>query len=70
MLKENFEKAYDNVNWDFFMYMLGRLGCAKWIRRYLESSSISILVNGSSMDQFVPTKGLRQGTVSLYFYFL
>jgi len=33
----------------------------KWTKSYLESSSISILVNGSPSEQFQPTKGLRQG---------
>jgi len=46
--------------------MLGRLGfCEKWIewiKNYLESSSIFVLVNGSSTTEFKPKKGLRQGT--------
>ena len=45
--------------------MLQRMGFGntriKWIRSCLESSSISILVNGSPTEQFQPAKGLRQG---------
>jgi len=45
--------------------MLGRLGfCGKWIeliKNCLESSSISVLVNGNPTIEFKPKKGLRQG---------
>jgi len=42
--------------------MMTRLDfCNKWIRGCLESSTISVLVNGSPTEQFSPTKGLRQG---------
>ena len=42
----------------------------KWIRIYLESSSISILVNGNLTEQFQPTKGLRQSDPLTPFVFL
>jgi len=32
----------------------------KWIKSFLKSSSISIVVNGSPTEQFQPTKRLRQ----------
>lgn len=45
--------------------MLKKLGFRntwiKWNRSFLESSSISILVNRSPSKQFQPTKGQRQG---------
>jgi len=45
--------------------MKGKLGfCSKWIKWiniYLESSIISILVNGSPTQEFKPSRGLRQG---------
>jgi len=63
--KVDYEKAYDSVSWEFLFYMLGRLGfCGKWIRwikSCLESSSVSVLVNGSPTSEFCPKRGLRQG---------
>ena len=62
IVKVDYEKAYDLVSWDFLYYMLSRLGfCARWvgwIKECLESSFISILVNGSPTKEFVPTRGL------------
>ncbi|KHN25485.1 Putative mitochondrial protein, partial [Glycine soja] len=49
----------------FLDYMLFRLGFClkwrKWISTYLQSATISILINGSPSKEFVPTRGLRQG---------
>ena len=63
IVKVDYEKAYDS--WDFLFYMMKRLGfCVKrilWIRECLESSTISVLVNGSPTQEFCPSKGLRQG---------
>ena len=61
-------REHDLISWEFIYYMLGRLGfCGKWIgwiKNRLESSSIFVLVNGSSTTEFKPIKGLRQGDVS------
>ena len=70
----DYEKAYDSVSWEFIYYMMGRLGfCGKWIdwiKNCLESSSISVLVNGSPTTEFKPMKGLRQGDPLAPFLFL
>lgn len=51
IVKVDFEKTYDSVNWEFLLYILHIMDfSAKWIkliRGYLESSFIFILVNGS-----------------------
>jgi len=45
--------------------MLGRIGfCEKWIswiKACLESTLMSILVNGNPTKEFIPKKGLKQG---------
>jgi len=74
VFKVDYEKVYDSVSWEFIYYMLGRLGfCGKWIewiKNCLESSSISVLVNGSSTTEFKPLKGLRQWDPLAHFLFL
>lgn len=63
ILKLDFEKAYDSVNWDFLFSMLYNFGFDEkwicWIKGCLTSSRISVLVNGSPTDEFVPQSGLR-----------
>ena len=70
----DYEKAYDSISWEFIYYMLGRLRfCEKWIewiKNCLESSSISMLVNGNPTTEFKPKKGLRQGDPLTPFLFL
>lgn len=65
VLKVDFEKAYDNVNWNFLLDMLSKLGCGvkwcDWIRKCISTTSLSILINGSATDEVFPQKGLRQG---------
>ena len=72
--KVDYEKAYDSIDWSFLFYMLERLGfCGRWvcwIRACLESSSVSVLVNGSPTQEFKPKKGVRQGDPLAPFLFL
>jgi len=74
LFKVDSEKAYDSVDWKFLYYMMGRLGFnerwIKWIRACLESATVSILVNGSPIDEFKPKRGLRQGDPLAPFLFL
>ena len=65
VFKVDYEKAYDSVSWDFLIYILRRLGfCSKWIQWSewcLRSASISVLVNGSLLTEFIQQRGPRQG---------
>jgi len=74
IVKLDFEKVYDLVSWEFLFYMMGRFGfCRKWIqwiRACLESTTVSVLVNGSPTKKFKPTRGLRQGDPMAPFLFL
>ena len=48
-----------------------RLGFySKWIRGYMESSSILVLVNGSPTANFKPMRGLRHGDPLALFLFI
>jgi hypothetical protein len=65
LLKIDFEKAYDKVNWSFLQQALRMKGfdpkwCA-WIQRYIEKGSVGIRVNDDIGHYFQTKKGLRQG---------
>ncbi|CAJ2641645.1 unnamed protein product [Trifolium pratense] len=74
MLKVDFERAYDTVNWNFLEYMMRRMGFdqhwLEWMRACIFNSSMSVLVNGSPTEDFLVGKGLRQGDPLSPFLFL
>jgi len=74
IVKVYYEKAYDSVDWDFWIYMMGRMGFCdkwmKWIKTCLSYATISVLVNGSPTKEFRPKRGLRQGNPLASFLFL
>lgn len=65
VLKVDFEKAYDRVSWDFLRFVLIKMGFGDLWMRWMEgctfSSSMSVLINGSTTKDFKVGKGLRQG---------
>ncbi|CAL5341169.1 unnamed protein product [Camellia sinensis] len=67
ILKLDFEKAYDSINWEFLFSMLSNFGFGskwiKWMKECVSSAQISILVNGSPTAEFSPQRGLRQGWI-------
>ncbi|XP_035843169.1 uncharacterized protein LOC110887759 [Helianthus annuus] len=74
VLKIDFEKAYDFVNWNFVIGILEKMGfplrwCA-WIKGILSSARASVLVNGSPTFDFPCFKGMRQGDPLSPFLFL
>ena len=74
MLKIDFEKSYDNVNWSFLLSIMSQMGFPSlwcvWIKGLLESSRAAVLVNGSPTFDFKCEKGLRQGDPISPFLFL
>ena len=65
VLKLDFEKAYDKVNWDFLLECHKMRGFDKtwcgWIEKILHNGTVSIKLNGSVGLYFQSKKGVRQG---------
>lgn len=65
ILKLDFEKAFDMVNWDFLLDTMKVMNFdhkwCSWIKSLLESTRISVIVNGTPSKEFAPRRGLRQG---------
>jgi hypothetical protein len=65
ILKVDFEKAYDSVDWGFLDHMLYNFGfCEKWrawMRACVCTGSMSVLVNGSPTTEINIKRGLKQG---------
>jgi len=74
IVKVDFEKAYDSVEWIFLEYMMNRLGFnsrwIKWINTCLKSTTVSVLVNDNPIKEFRRIRGLRQGDLLAPFLFL
>ncbi|XP_021995690.1 uncharacterized protein LOC110892858 [Helianthus annuus] len=74
LLKIDFEKAYDNVNWSFVVDIMKQMGFpelwCRWIWGILKSARSSVLVNGSPTFEFKCEKGVRQGDPISPFIFL
>ncbi|GAU48811.1 hypothetical protein TSUD_406440 [Trifolium subterraneum] len=74
ILKVDFEKAYDSVDWGFLDYMLRRFDfgakwCA-WMKACVCSGNMSVLLNGSPTEEISIRRGLKQGDPLAPFLFL
>jgi hypothetical protein len=65
LLKIDFEKAYDKVNWDFLQQALRMKGFdpkwCHWIQDFVTRGSVGVRVNDDIGHFFQTKKGLRQG---------
>lgn len=65
ILKLDFEKAFDTVNWDFLFATLQHMNFRNkwimWIKSIFTSIHIYFLVNGSPTNEYTPNRGLWQG---------
>ncbi|XP_054801608.1 uncharacterized protein LOC129305663 [Prosopis cineraria] len=64
-IKIDLEKAYDRVNWDFLISCLEEINLptklVEVIQQCVRSSKMQLLWEGSKIEEFKPTRGLRQG---------
>ena len=65
ILKLDFEKAYDKLNWEFLLDCFNQSGfppkCCNWIRTVLTSGTLSVKANDKLGPYFKSGKGVRQG---------
>jgi hypothetical protein len=65
ILKIDFSKAFDKVNWLYLRMLLTHLGFEvpfiNWIKNCITSVSFDVLINGSASNLFLSKRGLRQG---------
>lgn len=65
VLKIDFEKPYDRVDWSFLHHALEMKGFSfrwrSWMEGCLSSTNFAMLMNGSAKECFKASKGLRQG---------
>lgn len=65
VIKLDYDKAYDRVNWDFLFKILeSRSFSPCWVKsieRVIKNGSVGVMLNGEESRFFKTGKGLRQG---------
>lgn len=74
LLKLDFSKAYDWLNWDYLLAILKAFGFGDdwvhWIRSLISTPFFSILINDSPSATLRPSRGIRQGDPICPFLFI
>nr|GEU94850.1 putative RNA-directed DNA polymerase, eukaryota, reverse transcriptase zinc-binding domain protein [Tanacetum cinerariifolium]GEV47287.1 putative RNA-directed DNA polymerase, eukaryota, reverse transcriptase zinc-binding domain protein [Tanacetum cinerariifolium] len=75
LLKVDFEKAFDSIDWNFLDHTMMQMGFSHkwrtWIKGCLNSAYASVLVNGSLTKEFKIERGLRQvDPLSLFLFII
>ena len=65
ILKIDFEKAYDKVNWNFLLQSFRMKGFSskwiEWIKSFISGGSVAVNINDEVGPYFQTKKGVRQG---------
>ncbi|XP_028085590.1 uncharacterized protein LOC114286614 [Camellia sinensis] len=63
ILKLDFEKVYDSINWEFLVSMMRNFGFGeqwiRWMKTCISTAKISVLVNGAPTEEFQLQKELE-----------
>lgn len=72
MLKLDFEKAYDKVNWDFLFRYLEIKNFSPlwllWLKQVVRNGTLSVKLNNQIGGYFASYKGVRQSDPLSLFY--
>lgn len=65
LVKIDFSKAFDSINWNFLIDIMIQRGFPnrwiRWVRDLLGSATSRVVINGEPSDYFHHQQGLRQG---------